>query len=468
MKHTYTAVILGAGPAGLACAVRLAQLGASVAVVERDQIGGICINWGCTPSKAMIESAKVMQTIKKADHFGIDTTLPKVNFDRVAARRDQVIAQARSHYEQLIAHYGIDVYYGEGEPLDARTVRVQTGTLDRDGFEMRFTGETIDLECEHLVLGTGSQPLRPTFIDHDDSIVSSNRLIRIEKLPQELTIIGGGIIGLEFATIFSNLGTKVRIIEYCERVLHKLDPDISATISHVLKNNSVEILCGQEVTYAGKGRVELQDRSTKKKQTLASPLTLVAIGREAVIKQDWCKRLQLKTDRKGIVVNEKLQTNTPKVWAIGDTTGRSILAHVGMKQGTVCAENIMGKQAVMDYSVIPAVVYTLPEIACVGTVPENLKGIDVVSIPMSTNLRATIDNATEGFLKIWLKGKKLLAAQMIGHNVSEFIQELSIAIALNISVNKLSAIIHAHPTLSEINKTAFDAALGQATDYVPQ
>ncbi len=466
----YTAVVIGAGPAGHTCAVRLAQLGAKVAVVERDYVGGICTNWGCTPSKSMIEAAKVARMVKESSKYGIFVPDFKVDFKEVAARRDRVIAEARQAVTQLLLHHGVDIYQGEAGVVEKGRVKIRKGKLDLDGFNMQYTGEVDDIEAENIVLATGSQPLIPKFVDRDNPfVVSSNRLISIGEMPETLTIVGGGVIGLEFATIFSNLGSQVTVIEYLERVLSGMDEDISQEITTQMASNGVNILPYHKVTAVEQGLVRVESRSTGEASRVHSDAILIAVGRRPVIETQMFDRMGIDYSDKGIGVDDYLRTNVDGVWAIGDATGKSILAHVGMQQGIVCAENIIAQAPAslrrMDYEVIPSVVYSIPEVVSVGTVPEDLDGVTVYKVPFSVNLRARIEGFDEGFVKIWVKEERVLAAQAIGYNVSEIMQEMANMIALKTPIHQVSEIIHAHPTYTEITRSILEYAQGKAVDF---
>lgn len=470
--HKYTAIVIGSGPAGHTCAIRMAQLGAKVAVVERDFVGGICTNWGCTPSKSMIESAKIARTVKESSRYGINVSGYSIDFRQVAARRDEVIRRARQAVIDLLGIHGVDIYQGEAEMLALGKVRVRQGKLDLDGDEMHYTGQEETLEAGHIVLATGSRPLIPSFVHPDEPfVVSSNRLISIGEMPETLTIVGGGVIGLEFATIFSNLGSQVTVIEFLDRVLATLDPEISAEITGQMTAHGVRILTHHEVVSIQDGVVRAENRTTKTPVEVASQAVLMAVGREPVIHNEMFDRLGIAYSDKGISVDDYLRTNIDGVWAIGDATGKSILAHVGMQQGIVCAENIMKASGEsmrrMDYDVIPAVVYSIPEVVSVGHVPNDMSGVSTYKVPFSANLRARIEDFEEGFVKIWVKDGYLLAAQAIGHNVSEIMQELANAIALKTPIEHIAEIIHAHPTYSEITRSALDYALGKAVDFYP-
>lgn len=466
----YTAVVIGAGPAGHTTAVRLAQLGAKVAVVERDYVGGICTNWGCTPSKSMIESAKIAGIVKKAGHYGVHVPDYSVNFKEVAARRDQVIESSREYVRQLLQFNGVDIYQGEAEILEMGKIRIRKGKLDLDGEEMHYTGEDELIESENIVLATGSQPLIPDFVNREDPfIVSSNRLISIGELPKTLAIVGGGVIGLEFATIFSNLGSQVTVIEYLEHILAGMDHEISHEIQRLMSANGVQFLTAHRVTCGDHGMLLVEDRDSHETINVRADAILIAVGRKPVIQKEMFDRLGIAYTEKGIGVDEYLRTNVPGVWAVGDATGKSILAHVGIQQGIVAAENMMkaGGEPLreMDYDVIPAVVYSIPEIVSVGKVPADLSGVSEYKVPFNINLRARIEAFEDGFIKIWVKEGRLIAAQAIGYNVSELMQEFANMIALKTPVESVAEVIHAHPTYSEICRSVLEYALGKNVDF---
>jgi dihydrolipoamide dehydrogenase len=468
----YTAVVIGSGPAGHTCAVRLAQLGAKVAVVERDYLGGICTNWGCTPSKSMIESAKIARVVRESGKYGVQVPAFSVDFKIVAERRDDVIRESRFAILDLLRHHGVDMFQGEADIHEPGNVIVRRGKLDLDGVVMHYSGRVEELEAEHIVLATGSVPTVPDFVSPNDPfIVSSNRLITIGELPRRLTIVGGGVIGLEFATIFSNLGSKVTVIEYLDHVLAGMDHEISHAIIEEMSASGVRILTAHRVFSVANGVAYVENRLNHDTLEVPSDAILIAIGRTPVIQAGMFERLGIAYDKKGIGVDEHLRTNVPGVWAIGDATGKSILAHVGMQQGIVAAENIMAGEGselrVMDYRVIPAVVYSIPEIVGVGEVPDDLEGVRVYKVPFSANLRARIEAYDRGFMKIWVKDDCVVAAQAIGHNVSEIMQELANMIALKTPLHAVAEVIHAHPTYSEITRSALEFALGKAVDFVP-
>ncbi len=452
-SSTYTAIVIGAGPAGYTCAIRLAQLGVKVAIVERDLIGGICINWGCTPSKAMIASAKLARAFNNSKHYGIYPEKHYIDFNKIAHRRDQIIEKSRNHISQLLSHWNIDLIQGEGEILDANHVRVNSHVFI----------------AKNIVIATGSGPLIPEFLKKNDtSIVNSNRLITIDKLPNELTIVGGGIIGLEFATMFVHFGTKVRIIEYADRILSVFDKDISHEAMQELEKLGVEVLTGHKVLDISNAKVEIEKISTGEKFILNSPMNLIAIGHKANINHEKLDEVGLAYNLKGIETNNSMQTSIENIYAIGDATGKSILAHVAVEQGLTVAENIMGNKREMNYKAIPAILFTLPEIATVGEVPQDLTNIDVFKYPFKANLRSVLESHENGFVKLWIERstKKLIAVQMIGEMAGEIIQGYTNIIALDLDIERVVSTIHAHPSYNEIVRNSLEYVLGRSIEYI--
>ncbi|MFN2303915.1 MAG: dihydrolipoyl dehydrogenase [Anaerolineales bacterium] len=465
----YDAIIIGGGPSGHSCAVRIAELGGKVAIVERDYIGGICTNWGCTPSKAMIESAKVAREVEESDQYGVMVKGYEIDFPFIAKRRNAVVKHTREFITDLLKHYNVDIFHGEAVILQPDEVKVRFGKLNNDTYEMDYTGEEKTLQTKNVVLATGSKPLIPGFINEEDpSVVSSHRLITIEELPKNLTIVGGGVIGIEFATIFSNLGSQVTVVELLPRVLAMMDPDISAEITRLMEANGVKILTNHKVTELKDGLLKAINMNDDSVVEIRSDMNLISIGRTAVLQEDLYERLGLSYSRKGVDVDDTLQTSVPGLWAIGDATGKSILAHCGIQQGVICAENIMHateEPRLMDYSVIPAIVYSLPEIISIGEVPEDLSDVKVVKVPFAVNLRANIEEHNQGFIKMWIRENTLIAAQAIGFMVSEIQQELANMIALKTDIDKITKIVHAHPTYNEIIRSALEYAEGKAVDF---
>ncbi len=475
----YKAVIIGSGPAGYTAAIRIAQLGGKVAIVERDLIGGICVNWGCTPSKAMIASAKYAKYAKEMSKYGIDSDSKfVVDFSKIAARRDKVMQNTREEIRHLLDYWKVDVIQGRGEIIDPTHVKIvpyDNPNKVLSNIEYPTIKETITLETESIIIATGSAPLIPEFLQKEDpTIINSNRLISIKELPKELTIVGGGIIGLEFSAVFSHFGVKVRVIEFLDRILSLMDQEISAEITKELEEIGVEVLVGHKVLDITNGKIKVEIMATGEIKEIDSPLNLIAIGRKAIINNSELEKVGIEYTPKGIKVNDYLRTSIPNIYAVGDATGLSILAHVAIQQGLLAAENIMMGNShghslrKMNYDVIPAVVYTLPEVATVGTVPTDLIGTKVVKFPFSANLRANIEEHNKGFVKMWIKEEDntLLATQLIGDFAGEIIQAYANVVQQKTNIEVVANTIHAHPTYNEIVRNSFEYALGRAIEHV--
>ncbi len=449
----YKIVVIGSGPGGYTAAIRAAQLGAKVAIIEKDLIGGICTNWGCTPSKAMITSAKYAKMVRESEHYGVEHNgITNIDFQKVAARRDVIMQRSREDIKELLEYWKVEIIQGYGEINDNNHVKV---------------GDKI-LETENIIIATGSQPLIPKFLNQEDpSIINSNKLITIKELPKELTIVGGGIIGLEFSTLFAQLGTKVRIIELLDRCVSMMCPEVSGYIEEELKKLGVKVLTDNKVLSINNGVIKVQDTKTNEEEEIRSDMNLIAIGRKAVMNSPEFDRLGISYNPKGVDVDDSMRTNIENIYAVGDATGKSILAHVAMQQGLTAAENIMGMDTKMDYSVIPAVVYSIPEISSVGTVPEDLAGIKVVKFPFTTNLRAMIEEHDKGFVKMWIKEdlKSIVAVQIVHENAGELIQYYADIIKNNIKLEDIINTIHAHPTYSEVVRNSLEFVLGVSTSY---
>ncbi|MFW5751530.1 MAG: dihydrolipoyl dehydrogenase family protein, partial [Planctomycetota bacterium] len=372
-------------------------------------------------------------------------------------RRDRVVDETRRDISELLASHGVTVLGGEGR-LSAPGVVDFAPNPDSD----HPAGA---LRCDHVVIDTGSQPIAPPgFATDHPAVIYSNRLVSITEQPRRLVIVGGGVIGLEFATTFAALGTEVTIVEMMDRLVPFLDEEITATISTTLEQRGVRIMTGHAA--AGMDADELVVRPVEdgNETRIPADTVLLAIGRRPVLDTERLERCGIDHDPKtGIATDAYLRSSVPGVWAIGDATGESILAHVGMQQGIICAENITASSPVryraMDYRVVPTVVYTLPEIVALGD-PGDEPGLRCVRLPFTNDMRAQIEDRTAGVLKLWLRADRLVAAQAIGHNVSEFAQELALMIAHRLPIADVAEIIHPHPSYCESIRVALRMDLG--------
>ncbi|MFZ5944159.1 MAG: dihydrolipoyl dehydrogenase [Bacillota bacterium] len=422
--------VLGGGPGGYTAAIRGAQAGAQVTLIEKTSVGGTCLNWGCIPTKSYIEGV---------------AGYPK-NLKELKNKKDNIVAQLVGGVETLIHKNKVEFIRGEGRVISPRQVEV-----------MLSDGTKRLVENDVLILATGSRSINLPIKGIDaPRVVDSKGILELEEIPQSLLIIGGGVIGLEFAQIFAGLGSKVTIVEMLPKILANLDEELVRRLQPVLKKQGIEILTGTRV-------MELEDKdgvffvkvSGKKEEILEADLVLSAAGREPNLQGIDPQELGLAMDGKFIEVDEKMQTNLSNVFAIGDLVKSPMLAHVASYEGEVAMKVVCGLEAQANYSAIPSCVYTHPELAGVG-IDENqakIQGLNYKAgkFPFSANGRALTQDAAYGMVKIIAQEEtgRILGGHILGPNASELIHELTLAVRWGLTVEQVAETIHAHPTLSE-------------------
>lgn len=450
----YDIIIIGAGPGGYVAAIKAAQLGAKVALIEKEALGGVCLNIGCIPTKALIKSAKIYRNIVNSEKYGItlDQKSIKADWPAIVERKDQIVKRLTGGVDMLLSRNGVEVIKGEAKVLDPNHVEVN--------------GET--LEAKNLILATGASPIIPPIPGVEEAykagiIVTSRELLSLDKLPEKLVIIGGGVIGVEFATIFGTFGTEVTILEKLDRILMNVDDDARNIILKILKRNKIEIITGATVTAVYGNEVSYEKDG--KTLTVNGNKVLMSVGMRPNIKA--FEHLNLATERGAIVTNERLQTSIPNVYAIGDLNGKLMLAHVASHEGIVAVENIMGKDSTVDYSKMPSGIYGFPEIAMVGLTEAQAKeqGYDyqVGKFPFTALGKALADGETDGFVKIIADKKygEILGVHIVAENAMEMISEGSITMELEGTTSEISSTVHPHPSLSEAFMEAAMAALNK-------
>ncbi len=456
--------ILGAGPGGYVAAVRAAQLGAKVTVVEKDNVGGTCLNWGCIPSKIMKTTADLLDKCKKGMEYGItaaETAAPDMNL--LMAKKQKVINIQIKGIENLLSHHKISLIKGNGVISGPHSLTVTT----RDQ-------EKIDVRWDKLIIATGSEPMNiPAFPFDKERIISSNEALSLTRVPESIVIVGGGVIGCEFASILSSMGAKVTIVEALDRILPipSLDPDCSKVLAREMKKRKIKCFVNRVVekvenhenglsviTGPSPFAENLKDKD-KNPLTIESQMVLVCIGRSPNTTGIGLENIRLSTNDKGWLETDlHMQTAQPDVYAIGDVLGpeKVMLAHVASAEGIVAAENVMGEEKTMNYEAIPGAIFTSPEVACVGITEEmaKSKGLEVRA---DTTLFRTIGKAQAigepaGQVKIVsdTKNGQVLGVHLIGPHVTDLVAEGTLAIQNNLSVKDVADTIHAHPTLAEI------------------
>jgi dihydrolipoamide dehydrogenase len=434
----YDAVVIGAGPGGYVAAVKLAQHGKRVAVVEKSFVGGTCTNWGCIPTKALLTSAHLLRNIiEKGAELGVLAENVSFDFSKMKNHMNKVVMASRKGIEYLFKKNKIELINGEAIVESPNSVKVQ----DRK------------IEAKHLVIATGSVPtLFPPF-NEVVGIWTSDDVFRMERLPESVLIVGGGVIGVELATFFSSLNVKVIIVELLDHILPNEDADAAQLVAKTLKRRGVEIYESSKVTSVQpiengyRSIIETKEGQLEK----TTEKVVVAAGRIPKIGED-LKAIGLAIE-KGIKTDETMLTNLPNVYAVGDVRGRIMLAHVAMYEAVVAAENICGKPAKMDYSAVPSVIFSEPEVASVGVKEKDVdpSTVKIFSYPLMANGRARTMLEKEGFAKFIADAKtgRILGATIVGPYATELIMEATVAVRNGLTAEQLERTIHPHPTLSE-------------------
>jgi dihydrolipoamide dehydrogenase len=458
---TYDVLVIGAGPAGYVCAIRCAQLGLKTAIVEKENLGGVCLNVGCIPSKALIAAAKLVDKIQHADLMGIKAKFEGLDVGALVAWKAGIVNKLTSGVGGLLKNHKIDTFMGDARFVTKNKVEV-TG---KDGKKT--------LEAKNLVVAVGSTPIEiPGFPFDGDAVWSSTHALAPKKLPKRMIVIGGGYIGLELGLVYHKLGTEIKVLEFMDRVLPGMEEELSKEMGRSLKKKKVDVYLKTKATGFKKTKngLEVTAEVDGKAQTFECDVVLSCVGRRPNGKGLGLEAIGVKVDERGFVpVDHRRQTNVPGVYAIGDVAGQPMLAHKGSHEGLVAAAAISGdKGAAYDPACIPAVIFTDPEIASVGLSMEEAKkaGFEPVEgkFPFGASGRAMSLNETEGWVKVIgdAKTDKLLGVHMIGPEVTELVAEAALAIEMGATVNDLAQTIHAHPTLPEAIMEAAEAVHSMA------
>jgi len=459
VASSFDVVILGGGPAGYVCAIRCAQLGLTTAVVEQEKLGGVCVNIGCIPTKALLHSAYIANLVKESKDFGVAVANVTTDYGVAMKRSRRVSDQNSKGVEFLMKKNKITVVKGSGVLQPGRKVKVGT-----DVYEAK----------QAVVVATGSRVKGIPQIGleiNKTTVISSDEALLLERVPASLAIIGAGAVGMEFADIFNAFGVKVTVIEALPRILPLEDAEASDTLSKSYRKRGIDVIAGAKVTKAnvGKDKVTLDVEAGGEKKQIAAAAVLMAAGRAVNTENIGLKECGIQlTDRGFIKVDKSLQTSTPGYYAIGDVAGPPMLAHKGSREGVVVAEIVAGqKPHPIKYDNVPSVTYCHPEVASIGLTEDQCKEnkLDYVAgkFPFSANGRARGTGETEGFVKI-LRDKKygeILGAHIVGAHASEMIHELAVARENEYTVEEVELAIHAHPTMSEAVAEAALDSLGR-------
>lgn len=444
-EYNYDIVVLGGGPGGYECAIRCAQYGKKVALVEARELGGTCLNRGCIPTKALLHGAEVYETAKNAANCGVNVGEIGLDFAKLAEYKDGVVSKLRSGVASLEKAHGVKVIPGFGRIEDAHTV-----SIEKDGAADQIT-------FDKLILATGSSPARPPIPGIDgQNVVTSDEILSMTELPESFVIIGGGVIGIEFATLFSTLGKPVTVIEMMPSILPGVDADIVRLLSRVLKKKKVTVINNAKVTGINGGEtVSVSYELNGAEKTAEGACCVVSVGRRAMTANIGLDKVGVEMNRAFVVIDEHCRTNVENIYAIGDITGKIQLAHVASAQGFVAAANACGvKDEVMDYSIVPSCIYTSPEIAFVGLSEDKAKAAEIDyqigTFNVAGNGRAMIMGDAMGTAKLIATPEgKLLGAQLMCPRATDMIAEVAAVLKMGGTIEDIASTIHPHPTVSE-------------------
>jgi len=463
MTEQYDVVVIGAGPGGYVSAIRASQLGLKTAIVDKQWLGGVCLNVGCVPSKALLKNADLAETLReRSKEFGISFDNLQLDFGAAVKRSRKVSQRLTKGVAFLMRKNNIDVVMGSARLTDKNTVEV-----------VEEKGEKKQLNAKNIVIATGSHTFVIPGVKIDgEKVVTYMEAILQEKRPESVVIIGAGAIGVEFATIWSSYGTDVTIVEMLPTILPLEDKEASAELAKAYKKRGIKMLTSTKVE-----SVEATDAGVKVtvsgeggQQVLEAEQAMVAIGFRPNTADIGLEQVGVKLDKRGFVeVDDRMATNVPGIWAIGDVTGKLLLAHVASAQGAICAENIAGVETIkLDYKMMPRAVYSHPQVASFGMSEEEAKEagyeVKVGRFNFIANGKALGLGEGEGFVKIIADAKygEILGAAMVGPDVSELLPELTLAQRMELTSEDIARTVHAHPTLSEVIMEAAHAVEGQA------
>jgi len=447
-------VVLGGGPAGDVAALRAAQLGGEVTLIERAQLGGTCLNWGCIPTKALLASADLLRKIRHAQDFGIDVDEPRINFAKMMSRKEDIVVRQRSGVEAACKRKKVEVVHGQG-------------TLASEAIVVNGKRYPFDF----LVVATGTEAAGLPMLDMSQpSVITSNGVLRLEKVPKTMLVIGGGVVGCEFASLFATLGSEVTIVEVLPRLLAGIDGRTASQFQKMIEKEGVTVLTGRTVKevlqYRRDGVVAALDDGTK----IDADKLLVSVGRLPQTRDIGLEGAGVKIDNRGYVeTDDFLRTANPKIYAVGDCRGGLQLAHKASAEGGRAVENALGDHPMpMDWSVIPNCIYTHPEIAAVGLNADTAKdaGYEVKTgtARVVGNGKALSEGEPDGYVQLVTDAKtdRILGATIIGIHAVELIQEIAVAMSDALTMDELGAVIHAHPTVSELIMDAAEQGEGVA------
>lgn len=459
MNEEIDVVIIGGGVGGYVAAIKAAHLGLKAVLIEKDRLGGVCLNWGCIPTKALVSTAELLNHLQRAGEFGIQVKDYSIDFPAIMKRKDLITQRLSSGVGQLMKANQVRVARGEGQIVEPGKVEV-TNTA----------GEKELIKTKNIIIATGSKVMRLPIPGIDsEGVITSDEALSLSELPSRMLIIGGGVVGIEFAGIFTALGVEVTVVEMLPRILLPIDEEIAFRLTQLLKRKGIEILTDSKVKEIKKNHqnLEVLISTSDGEKKLETEKVLLAAGRIPELGNIDVQRLGIELDGKAIKVDKKMRTNIPGIYAVGDVVGRIMLAHVASREGIVAVENISGKETLMDYKVVPNCVFSMPEVASVGLTEEEARkennNIKVSKFPFMANGKALGMGETEGMVKIIADAdtSELLGFHILGVHASDLIAEGTLAMSMEATAFEIINTIHAHPTLAEAIAEAAEGIVGK-------
>jgi len=457
-------VVIGGGPGGYVAAIRAAQLGAQTHLIEKENLGGTCLNVGCIPTKALLHTAELYHAVRHGERIGLKGESVTLDWAALMNRKQSVVRRLVGGVGGLLKANGVTVHKGTGELVGPGSVKVHGAKEEL-------------LEADAVIISTGSVPVKLNFPGAElPGVIDSSGALSLPKLPESMVIIGGGVIGVEFAALYAALGSKVTVVELLPEILPGIDTELTASLKQSLTKNGVVFMNGAklESVKQSDGGLSAKVLMGAEVKEIPGEIVLVAVGRRAYTEGSGLEAAGVKLERGKVLVNDNYLTNATGVYAIGDCNGITMLAHAASHQGIAAVEHAMGHgSTVHGQPIVPACIYTSPEVAAVGLTEEKAKELGVVYnkgvFPLAGNGKAMIDEGESGFIKILAGAKygEILGVHMIGPRVTEMIGEATLAMRLEATVDELITTIHAHPTVSEAIGEAALAVSNQAIHWPP-
>lgn len=458
--NTFDIIVLGSGPGGYVTAIRAAQLGFKTAIIEKERLGGVCLNWGCIPTKALIKSAQVFQYLNHAEDYGLKVSGAETDFDAIVHRSRDVAESMSKGVQFLMKKNKIEVIEGYGTLRPGRKVLVK----DPEGNETEYS-------AKNIIIATGARSRElPSLPQDGKKVIGYREAMSLKEQPKKMVIVGSGAIGVEFAYFYNAIGTEVTLVEFLPRIVPVEDEEVSKQLERSLKKTGIRVMVSSEVTKvdtSGKG-VKATVKTTKGEEVLEADMVLSAVGIKSNIENIGLEEVGIITDRDKIIVNDYYQTNIPGYYAIGDVTPGQALAHVASAEGILCVEKLAGLPVhPMDYGNIPGCTYCTPEIASVGLTEKQARedgyDIRVGKFPFSASGKAKASGNKDGFVKVIFDAKygEWLGCHMIGDGVTDMIAEAVVARKLEATGHEILKSVHPHPTMSEAVMEAVADAYGE-------